>query len=227
MFNDRMVLIEGAGDLATGVAARLWRCGFGVVMTEIDMPLTVRRTVAFSEAVYDGETSVEGVTARRAQSLSAINAALAERIIPIVVAPQAKIVADLAPWAVIDAIMAKKNLGTTRDQAQLVIGLGPGFSAGQTVHAVIETKRGHDLGRVIWQGPATANTGVPGKVDGIGARRVIRAPAAGTFHGLRKIGDPVRAGEEVALVGETPVAATISGILRGLLHDNVKVRELM
>ncbi len=227
MFKNSKVVIRGAGDLATGVAARLWRVGFPIVMTEIAQPLTVRRTVALSEAVYEGETKVEDLTARRVENLSEIKATWDANIIPVIVDPAAKIIRKVNPAIVVDAILAKRNIGTHQTDAPLVIGLGPGFTAGEDVHAVIETNRGHYLGRVIWQGSAQPDTGIPGEVKGFSAERVIRAPSAGTFRGVHHIGDLVEKGEIVAYVDDAPVHAPLSGVLRGLLHDGVTVRERM
>jgi len=225
MFSQKRIVIKGAGDLATGVAARLWRSGFSVMMTEIDQPLTVRRTVSLSDAVYEGEATVEGITARRAQGRAEILKMLNERVIPIVVDPEANIVGEIDAFAVIDAILAKKNIGTRMDDAPFVVSLGPGFTAGRDVHAVVETKRGHTLGRVIWEGSAIPNTGIPGKVKGFGARRVIRAPGPGIFKGILSIGTHVEEGDIVAYAGDTPVPAPISGMLRGLLHDGISVEK--
>jgi len=223
MFSQRIIVIKGAGDLATGVAARLWRSGFPVIMTEIDQPLTVRRTVSLSDAVYEGETTVEGMTARRAQDRAEILKALDERVIPVRVDPEAKVVREIGAFAVIDAIMAKKNVGTRMNDGPFVVGLGPGFTAGEDVHAIVETKRGHTLGRVIWEGSAIPNTGIPGEVKGFGAIRVISAPGPGIFKGVLSIGTHVEEGDIVAYAGDSPVPAPISGMLRGLLHDGISV----
>jgi len=225
MFSEKQIVIRGAGDLATGVAVRLWRSGFPVVMTEIAQPLTVRRTVSFSDAVYEGETSVEGITARRVEDRAGILKALDDQVIPVRVDPEATIVREIAPFAVIDAIMAKKNIGTRMGDAPFVVGLGPGFSAGKDVHAVVETKRGHTLGRVIWEGSAIPNTGIPGEVKGFGAERVIRATGPGIFKGTLCIGEHVEKGEIVAYAGDTPIPAPVSGMLRGLLHDGILVEK--
>jgi xanthine dehydrogenase accessory factor len=225
MFKEKRIVIKGAGDLATGVAARLWRSGFPVAMTEIEQPLTVRRSVSLSDAVYKGEVTVEDMTARRVQSRNDILKALNERLIPVIVDPEAKIVKEIEPFAMIDAIMAKKNIGTRMDDAEFVVGLGPGFTAGKDVHAVVETKRGHTLGRVIRQGSAIANTGIPGEVKGFGSVRVIRAPAPGIFKGALSIGTHVEKGDIVAYAGDATIPAPISGMLRGLLHDGVSVMQ--
>ncbi|MGM0428047.1 MAG: selenium-dependent molybdenum cofactor biosynthesis protein YqeB [Thermodesulfobacteriota bacterium] len=225
MFSQKRIVIRGAGDIATGVAARLWRSGFPVIMTEIAQPLTVRRTVSLSDAVYEGETIVEGVRARRVQDKPGILKALKERVIPVRVDPEATIVAQMDAFAVIDAVMAKKNVGTHIKDAPFVVGLGPGFAAGEDVHAVVETKRGHTLGRVIWEGSAIPNTGIPGDVKGFGAERVIRATGAGLFKGVLSIGGHVEKGDIVAYAGDTPIPAPVSGMLRGLLHDGIMVEK--
>jgi len=222
-----LVVIKGAGDLASGVAHRLHQAGLAIIMIEIARPTVIRRPVAFAEAVYAGTITVEGVTARRAaDAATARQIALAGEI-AIVVDPGAEIIATLKPYVVIDAILAKTNLGTSIDQAPVVIALGPGFTAGRDAHAVVETKRGHYLGRVIWQGEALANTGIPGEVMGYAEERVLRAPADGAFQGCRAIGDKVTAGEKVAMVGGVSLPASISGVLRGILHDGLEVTRGM
>lgn len=225
MFSQKRIVIKGAGDLATGVAARLWRSGFPVMMTEIERPLTVRRSVSLSDAVYEGETTVEDMTARRAKGRRDILNALDDRLIPVIVDPKAEIVHEIEVFAVIDAIMAKKNLGTHMDDASFVVGLGPGFTAGDDVHAVVETKRGHTLGRVIRQGSAIPNTGIPGEVKGFGSARVVRAPGPGVLKGVLSIGTHVEKGDIVAYAGDMPIPAPISGMLRGLLHDGIFVEK--
>ena len=225
MFEDCRVLIKGAGDLATGVAWRLWHAGFPLVMTELPQPLALRRCVAFAEAIYTGETSVEGITARRVESASAVAETWAQGVIPVIVDSQATLLADLGPQVLVDAIMAKKNLGTHLDDAPLVIGLGPGFTAGVDVHVVIETNRGHYLGRALWSGSAQPDTGAPGLITGLDRERVVRAPTRGVFHASRKIGDQVSAGDRLGEVDHAPVLAPLSGVLRGLVHTGVLVEN--
>jgi xanthine dehydrogenase accessory factor len=223
IFEDCRVLIKGAGDLATGVAWRLWRAGFPLAMTELSQPLALRRCVAFAEAIYAGETSVEGVTARRVEAASAIPGAWAQGVIPVFVDSQADLLARLRPEVVVDAIMAKRNLGTHLDDAPLVIGLGPGFTAGVDVHVVIETNRGHYLGRALWSGSAQPDTGTPGVIGGQDKERVVRAPAEGVFVASRQIGEQVLAGDLLGHVDGTPVLAPLSGVLRGLAHTGLQV----
>ncbi|MDH7486248.1 MAG: selenium-dependent molybdenum cofactor biosynthesis protein YqeB [Anaerolineae bacterium] len=220
-FRHGLVLIKGAGDLASGVAWRLHRCGFPVVMTEIAQPLAVRRGVAFAQAVYAGEMRVEGVTARRVEDIAAARAALEQGIIPVLVDPQAACRTALRPAVLVDGIMAKVNTGTSIEDAPLVIALGPGFTAGVDCHAVVETNRGHDLGRVLWSGSTTPDTGVPGEIGGQAAKRVLRAPCAGWLHPLHAIGDRLEAGEVVARVDGEEVRAPFAGVLRGLIHESV------
>lgn len=222
-----LVVIRGAGDIATGIACRLAAAGCRLVLTEVAQPTAVRRTVAFSEAVRLGEAAVEGVTARLART-SAEAGALAEAgAVAVLVDPAARCVAELKPDALVDAILAKRNTGTRITDAPAVVAAGPGFAAGVDCHAVVETKRGHNLGRVIWRGSAAPDTGVPGVIAGHGADRVLRAPAAGLFGPLRAIGDAVCAGEVVARVGDVPLPATIDGVLRGLLAPGVPVEPGM
>lgn len=224
MFDDKRVLIKGAGDLATGVAARLWRSGFPVAMTELAQPLAIRRTVAFAEAVYAGEVKVEGITARRIFSLAEVELAWQERVIPVLACCDQEKVTAIRPIILVDAILAKHNTGTRLTDASFVVGLGPGFVAGQDVHAVVETNRGHYLGRALWSGFAQPNTGVPGDIAGFGSERVIYAPADGFFEHQMGIGAIVKAGDVVGQVGDTPVVAPIEGTLRGLIHDGVSVK---
>jgi len=226
------VLIKGAGDLASGVALRLHHCGFPIVLTELARPLAVRRTVAFGQAVYDGACMVEEVSARRAE-IGEVEPLLAAGVLPVLVEPPADIARRLDAQVLVDAIVAKRNTGTHRHDAPLVIALGPGFVAGDDegadCHAVIETQRGHRLGRVIRQGSAEPDTGVPGEVSGAapqGASRVLRAPMAGRLHPRAEIGNFLQQGETLAWVeadsGERlAIVAPFAGILRGLIHPDV------
>ncbi len=224
-----VVLIKGAGDLATGVAVRLYRSGFAVVMTEIERPLAVRRMAAFAQAVFDGSTHIEGVRGVRCAP-DEIEERLAAGDIPVLVDPEAQALRLLRPAVLVDAIMAKRNTGTRRGDAPYVIALGPGFCAGEDCDAVIETNRGHFLGRVIRQGGAQPDTGNPGVLPGAAANasRVLRAPVDGFIVPSFEIGDRIAPGQTIAVVrganGETaPVVAPFTGILRGLVHPSVPV----
>ena len=222
-----LVIIRGAGDIATGIALRLKRSHISVIMTDIPAPTAIRRTVAFSQAIVLGETRVEDVTARRADTPEQALALLQEDIVPVLPDPEGICISVLKPDAVVDAILAKKNLGTRITDAPAVIGVGPGFTAGVDCHAVVETMRGHTLGRVIYQGSPLENTAVPGLIGGYAGERVLRAPADGVFEGVRRIGDVVEAGDVVAYVAGKPMACTIAGVLRGLLADGVPVHRGM
>jgi xanthine dehydrogenase accessory factor len=223
-----LVLIKGAGDLATGVAVRLFRCGFAIAMTEIERPLTVRRTVAFAQAIFDGQHPVEGIRAQRCQ-LDEAAEWIKAGVIPVIIDPTAQARHVLHPTVVVDAIMEKRNTGSRCDDAPLVIALGPGFCAGEDCHAVVETHRGHSLGRVIWQGRAEADTGEPGQLPGAPAQasRVLRSPIAGYVQPQQPIGTIVSSGALLATVqGElqsAPILAPFAGILRGLIHPSVPV----
>lgn len=260
-----LIICRGAGDLATGIIHRLHRAGHRVIALETDYPAAIRRQVSFCEAVYDGSAAVEGVTARLVPALadaetdtetysgindtptahiasekwdsSAIEAVLEAGEVPLLIDPKGESIALLKPDVVVDAIIAKKNLGTTINMAPLVIGVGPGFTAGQDVHLVIESMRGHNLARIITDGMAQPNTGVPGNIAGFTSERVIHAPAAGYIHDVRKIGDIVQKGDEIAriypdkesydnaLSEYVPVNATITGIIRGLIREGYYFRK--
>lgn len=220
------IIMRGAGDLATGVALRLHRCGFNnLLLLETEHPLAVRRRVSFSEAVNSGEVSIEGVTARHIIKIDDAVDCWGKGEIPILVDPQGSSVASMQPDVLIDAIIAKRNLGTRRDDAELVIGLGPGFCATEDVDCAIETMRGHDLGRVLRQGSALADTGIPGAIEGYSHERLLRAPGAGLFETELDIGAMVTAGETVGTVDGKQVIATISGVIRGLLRSATPVQQ--
>lgn len=273
LLSDRLVVVRGGGDLATGTIHRLFRCGFPVVVLESRKPSAIRRYVAFSEAVYEETMTVEGITCRyagdvdgsvyrcrrtdscinsctdRADEMSAeasgnvsgLQAAenrmkeiMAEGEIPLFTDPEGALIEYLKPWAVVDAIIAKKNLGTTMDMAPVTVALGPGFTAGTDVKIVVETKRGHDLGRLVYEGEAVPNSGIPGMIGGYGKERVNHAEAAGVIYGVRRISDLVEAGETIAVIetvdeqgetGRVEVKAKIKGVLRGLIRDGYKVTK--
>ncbi|MDD4169406.1 MAG: selenium-dependent molybdenum cofactor biosynthesis protein YqeB [Desulfotomaculaceae bacterium] len=220
---NKLIVIRGAGDVASGTAHRLVRSGFPVVMIELPEPLVVRRTVSFAEAVFRGKCTVEDITAELAVTTGDIHKLLSAGKIPIVANPNQYPLKELRPAAVIDATLAKKNIGTTINDAPIVIGLGPGFTAGVDVHAIVETQRGHNLGKVILQGQAEPNTGIPGEISGYREERVLRAPGSGTFLAVKEIGASVQKGELVATIAHLPLQATIPGVIRGMLHNNLKV----
>lgn len=222
-----LVLIKGAGDLATGTAVRLHRAGFEVVMTDIARPTAVRRTVAFCQCVYDGTATVEGVTARHVANATEARTALDRVEIPVLIDPEAKILKELPFDAVVDAILAKKNMGTRITDAAVVLALGPGFTAGEDCHGVVETMRGHDLGRLLTTGSAIPNTGVPGDIGGYTGERIIRATADGVFEPVAQIGQTVRKGDLVARSGGEPVCALMDGMVRGMLPAGLMVKAGM
>jgi len=217
-----LIVIRGGGDIASGIALRLYRSGMDIVICEAPSPTSIRRTVCFSEAVRLGETAVEGITARHAD-LEEIPDLLEQGIIPVLTDPSALCIPVLEPEAVVDAILAKRNLGTAIDMAPAVVAVGPGFTAGVDCHAVVETMRGHYLGRVIYSGSALPNTAVPGLIGGYAGERVLRAPADGLFRGTLEIGCQVSAGDVAGTVSGVPMRCTIGGTLRGLLADGVPV----
>lgn len=222
-----LVMVKGAGDLATGVIHRMLRAGFPVIATELAQPTVLRRTVAFAEAVPLGHAAVEGVTARRASSWEEAQIILAHHEVPIVVDPTGTFSHAVQPYVLVEATLSKKNSGLTIADAPIVIALGPGYTAGKDVDAVIETNRGHNLGRVYLQGTAEPDTGIPGTIGGYSRERLLRAPHAGTLFGRRAIGETAQAGETVAVVeadgASIPVNAAISGVLRGLVRDGLPV----
>ena len=219
------VLIRGGGDLASGVAWRLHVSGFKVIITEIKQPMAVRRTVSFCEAVYDGQTEVEGVTALRTDDAHNVPAVWEKGLIPVMVDPDAEAREALRPQVLVDAILAKKNLGTALSHAHLVIALGPGFVVGKEAHYVVETNRGHRLGRLLTSGGAQPNTGIPGPVQGITTDRVLRAPGDGIWENRKNIGDLLHKGDLVGVVQGRPVHSKTDGILRGLIRPGIPVSQ--
>ena len=218
-----MVLIKGAGDLATGIAYRLKKSGFDIVMTEIHKPTTVRRTVAFSQAVFDNEIVIEGIKGVKVNNINEIYEEIREGNIPIIIDENAEIIKELKPDVVVDAIISKKNLGTSIEDAPIVIGVGPGFEAKVDCHLVVETKRGHYLGKVIEEGSAIPNTGVPGNIGGYTKERIIRASSNGKINPVVEIGDFVKKGDVVAYIDGVEVLAEIDGIVRGMLQEGIEV----
>ena len=226
-WNKKIIWVRGAGDLATGVGIRLLNAGLSVVFSEIEQPTVIRRTVSFASAVYQGTCTVEGHQAKLCHSVSEIKTALFEGISPVFVGAEQELIDILKPFAFIEATIRKRaselplNLGFT-------IGLGPGFIAGKQVTAVIETQRGHNLGRVIWEGAAEPNTGIPGDIGGYTTERVIHAPEMGVIRPLVEIGSVVKAGDIIAQIGSSClVKASIDGILRGMIQGGLFVEKGM
>lgn len=223
-----LIIVRGGGDLATGTIYKLKKSGFPVLILEVAQPSAIRRNVAFCEAVYQGTQTVENMTCYLAESLAQAQQFLNEGKLAVLVDPTGESIAVLNPLAVVDAILAKKNLGTNKRLAPITVALGPGFRAGEDVDAVIETKRGHNLGRVLWAGTAAPNTGIPGIIGGYGIERVIHCPAKGILRNVKKITDTVSKGEVIAVVemenGIVPVEATVDGILRGMIRDGYPVQ---
>ena len=229
LFPDTFVVVRGGGDLATGVIYRLHQTGFPVVTTEVERPMAIRRTVAFAQAMYDGEYTVEGVTARRVETKEEALDLAAGGGLPVLAAPGDDAIAELRPDVLVDARLLKRGSAASIDQAPLVIGLGPGFHGGVNCHAAIETNRGHRLGRVLWDAPTEADTGIPGSIAGYREERIIRAPAAGVFVPIVDFGDHVERGQEVGFIEEagarTPVIASLTGVVRGLLYPGLVVKR--
>ncbi|OQY01596.1 MAG: molybdenum hydroxylase [Desulfobacteraceae bacterium 4572_130] len=226
--NKLIIGIKSAGEMATGVAFRLYKSNIKkIFMMEIENPLAVRRKVSFSEAIHNDKTIVENIKAVKVSHINEINHAWNEKNIPIIVDPHWKSIKKIQPHVVIDAIIAKQNLGTTLNEASLVIGLGPGFTAQQDVHMIIETNRGHNLGQIILSGSAQPNTSIPGTINGFNKQRVLRAPCAGYFNSKLKIGTIVKIGQAIGNVNEKNVNTKINGILRGMIKIGTYVKKGM
>ena len=226
---NNLIIVRGGGDLATGTIYKLYQCGFPVLVLEVPRPSAIRRNAAFSEAVYEGKQTVEDVSCYLAESIADAERLLTEGKLTMLVDPKGEAITWLKPLAVVDAILAKKNLGTNRSMAPITVSLGPGFEAGADVDAVVETQRGHNLGRVLWQGKAAPNTGIPGIIGGYGKERVIYSPAAGILRNVCHITDTVKKGQIIAVIEtdteKIPVIATLDGLLRGLIPEGYPVPE--
>ena len=220
---EHKVVIRGGGDIATGVVQKFHRAGFPVVILEAPAPTAIRRTVALCEAVYEGTSQVEDVICHRVKKSGELDACWRNGIVPLLIDPGGETIRDIRPAAVIDAIIAKRNLGTTRSMADVTIALGPGFCAGADVHAVIETVRGHDLGRLILEGSAKPDTGLPGEIGGESYLRVLRAPVPGKIVHVKQIGDVVDKGDALFSIGDIPIVAPFDGLLRGLIREGTEV----
>ncbi len=222
---DLKVLIRGAGEMASGVAHVLRTSGLKVAMTEVDAPLAIRRSVSFCECVWEGSCMVEGVTAKEVEKWEDFDAVIDRGEVPVIVDPELRSLGGWKPDVLIDATLAKRSMGLKSELAPLVIALGSGFLAPEDADIVVETNRGHDLGRLIRQGAAAPNTGVPGMIAGFSHERVVYAPCRGTLKSLKSIGDLVEAGEPIAVLGDATIASPLKGVLRGLMRDGARVRE--
>lgn len=226
MYNrDKIIIVRGGGDIASGTINRLHNMGFRVLVLEISKPNFIRRKVCYGEAVYEGEFLLEGTVSKLACSLEEIYSIWEEKKIPVYIDPEMKILEKLSPDVIIDGILAKKNLGMSKELAPVTIGLGPGFEAGKNVHAVIETNRGHNLGRIIYEGKAAENTGIPGIIQGYGKERVIYASAEGILKTVHDIGDVVQKDEIIAYIGTEPVKASLTGLIRGMIRGGSFVKK--
>jgi len=221
----KLVVVRGAGDIASGVIQKLYRSGFQVVALEVENPSFIRRMVCFGEAIYEGTMEIEGSRARYAKDTVEVLEICRGGEIAILVDPKGESIEAMNPLAVVDAILAKKNYGTVRGMAPITIGLGPGFEAGKDVDIAVETMRGHDLGRLIFKGKAMENTGIPGIVGGYGRERVIYSESEGIIINKKRIGDIVEEGEVVATIGHSQVKAPLGGVLRGLIRDSYSVNK--
>ena len=224
---DKLIIVRGAGDLSTGIIHKLHRCGFNVLALEVEKPLAIRRNVCFSEAVYEGEVCIEGVFCKLLTDSISLDSIFKENKVALAVDPKGELIKSLKPIVVIDAIIAKKNLGTTINMAPLTIGIGPGFTAKKDVDLVIETMRGHDLGRIIENGSAIENTGVPGSINGYTKERVVYSTGTGIINNTCNIGDIVKKGQVIANISDSNVniLATMDGVLRGIIRDRSFVKK--
>jgi xanthine dehydrogenase accessory factor len=224
MEND-LIIVRGGGDIASGSIQKLHRSGFKVLVLEIDKPTAIRRNVAFSDAVYNGQSEVEGIKAVLISNLEELEEAFNNKLIAVAVDSNGEYIEKLKPLAVVDGILAKKNLGTKKTMAPITVALGPGFEAGVDVDIVIETKRGHNLGRLIFEGFAIENTGVPGEIGGFSKERVIHSPIEGIIENIKTIGDIVKAGEVIAKISDELIYAPIDGLLRGIIKNGFLVNK--
>ena len=223
------IVVRGGGDLATGTIYKLWKSGLKVLILECQYPSAIRRKVAFSDAVYNGSQTVEDVTCHLVQNLEEAEQAVLDGCVPLMVDPEGDVIRICRPTVVVDAILAKRNLGTKKDMAPMTIALGPGFEAGKDVHYVIETKRGHRLGRIITEGCAIPNTGIPGVIAGYGKERVMHSSEEGIFHEIHHIGDEVEKGDVIGWIEHrnerVDVTASLTGILRGIIREGYPVTK--
>ncbi len=216
---NKLVIFRGGGDIATGSIQKVYRSGFRVLILEKDKPLCIRRHVACASAMFEGEVQIEDIKVKRVYDLAGIEKAFKEDYIPIIADEKGEYIEKLKPLALVDAILAKKNLGTKKDMAPITIGLGPGFTAGSDVDLVIETNRGHDLGRLIFEGKAEVNTGQPGNIQGFTIERLLRSPGHGQIEVLKDIGQVVKKGQVLALVDGKEVRSGLDGMVRGMIGN--------
>lgn len=220
-----IIVVRGGGDIASGAIQKLYRSGFKVLVLETETPSAIRRKVAFCEAVYEKEIEIEGIKAKLVANDEEIQECWDSDILPVMIDSRGKVIERLKPLAVVDGILAKENFGTKRSLAPITVALGPGFSAPEDVDIVIETMRGHNLGRIIEEGRASENTGVPGVIAGFGIERVIYSDYSGVITNIEKIGNVVEKGDIIAVVGDNEIYASISGVLRGIIRDGYKVKK--
>ena len=223
-----LILIRGAGELASGIVYRLNHAGLKVILTELEKPLAIRRTVAFSEAVYEGQWTIEGISAKLVKDPTdtlKVLQVMAKGIIPVLIDPQGEAITSLHPTVLVDARMLKQTVELIPTRINLIIGLGPGYVTGKNCHAAIETQRGHTLGRIYWEGAPLADTKVPDSVGEYREQRVLRAPVNGIFHPQVNIADHVETGQLIALVEDQPLVAAFPGVVRGLLRDGFYVTQ--
>ena len=225
LMRKNIVMIRGGGDIGTAIAHKLHRSGFKVLVLEVPHPMVIRRRVSFAEAIFHGEVVVEGIRAVKTEGLEKIMQVWEDGDIPVVIDKDCALMNEIPIDVMIDAIIAKKNLGTSIDMAPITIAVGPGFEAGVDADVVIETNRGHNLARLIFEGFPEANTGIPGNIGGYDRERVIKAPCAGKIKLISDIGRVVKRGETIAYIEEVPVKATIDGVLRGMIYENTLVTE--
>jgi xanthine dehydrogenase accessory factor len=223
--HENLVIVRGGGDIASGAIEKLHKCGFNVLVLEVENPSSIRRKVCYGEAVYTGEMEIEGIKSQKIKYLDEINRMFEKRIIPVYTDPSAECTQILNPVALVDGILAKKNYGTNRSMAPVTVALGPGFTAGKDVDVVIETMRGHNLGRLIFDGEAMKNTGVPGNIGGFTMERVIYSEYEGVIENIREIGDIVKKGDILAKIGDNEVYASIDGVLRGIIRNGYHVTK--
>lgn len=227
MFENLLVVVRGGGDIATGIIHRLYMAGFRVIVLEIEKPSHIRRKVAFAQAVYDEEIEIDGIKSKHVNEFSEALHCLEEGIIPVMIDQEGEIIKNNEINVVVDAILAKKNLGTTREMADSVIGVGPGFTVGKDVDAIIESNRGHNLGRVILGGSAEPNTGIPGNIQGFAEERVVRGIGEGEIKIVKDIGSLVEKGDVLANIQDKKVKAKIDGVVRGMINDGFYVSNGM